>query len=67
MAENSDVSILVELVESARGNLTHGDESAAGDLRGLKLPGFTYVEKKRRVVGCKLLFELIDCDFEVHD
>ena len=66
MAHDDDGLLFVELVEGARGDLVHGDESAAGDVRGLVFPRFADVEEKRWMLGGELLFELVDCDFEVH-
>jgi len=66
MAHDDDGLLFVELVEGARGDLVHGDERAAGDVRGLVLPRLADVEEKRRMLGVELLFELVDGDFEVH-
>ena len=67
VAEDGDGLLFIELVEGAGGDFAHGNESAAGDLRGLELPGLAHVEEERRVVGGELLFELVDGDLEVHE
>lgn len=63
MAHDDDGLLLVELVEGARGYLVHGDERAAGDVRGLVLPRLADVEEKGWMLGGELLFELVDGDF----
>lgn len=66
VAEDGDGLVFVELVEGAGADFVHGHEEAAGDLRGLELPGFANVEEEWRVFGGELLFELVDGDLEVH-
>ena len=67
MAKNGDRLILIEFLEGATRHLIHRHQHGAGDVRGLTLPRLAHVEEQRRVLGGKLLFQLIDGDFQVRN
>jgi hypothetical protein len=66
MAEDGDGLVLVEFLVDAAGDVAHGDEGGAFDVRGLELPGLADVEQEGRVGFGEELFELGDGDFVVH-
>ena len=51
VAEDEDGCFFVELLVGAAGDLVHGDDDAALDVRGLKLPWLADVEEQGRVIG----------------
>jgi hypothetical protein len=51
VAEDEDGGVFVELLVGAAGDLIHGDEGAAFDVRGGVLPGLADVEEEWWVLG----------------
>jgi hypothetical protein len=66
VAEDEDGGFFVELLVGAAGDLVHGDEDAALDVRGLILPWLADVEEEGRVIGGEKGLGLGDGEFEVH-
>jgi hypothetical protein len=66
VAENENRSFFVEFLMGAAGNLIHGDEGAAFDVRGVVFPLLADVEKEGRVFGGEESFGLGNGEFEIH-
>ena len=66
VAEDEDGGVFVELLMGAAGDLVHGHEGAAFDVRGLVLPGLADVEEEGRVLGGEEGLGLGDGEFEIH-
>ena len=45
MAKNNDAFIRIEFLVGATGNITHGHQQAAGNVRRFKLPWLAYVDE----------------------
>jgi len=63
VAEDEDVGFFVELLVGAAGDLVHGDDDAALDVRGEKLPWLADVEQEGRVIGGEEVLGLRDSQF----
>jgi hypothetical protein len=63
VAEDEDRGFFVELLVGAAGDLVHGEEGAAFDVRGVEFPLLADVEKEGRVFGGEEGFGLGDGEF----
>jgi hypothetical protein len=63
MAQDYDMSVGIKLLMGAGGDFSHGHQQAVGQAGSLIFPGFTNVEKERRIWLLTLSDELFCGDF----
>jgi hypothetical protein len=66
VAEDEDCGFFVELLVGSCGDVVHGDEGAAFQVRGIELPLLADVEEEGRMFGREEGFGLGDSEFEIH-